>query len=484
MPAVQLKRQEQIQERIANSLVARTELSDLADSSTMKHMVVATAREIDDLYFQLFNLTLLFSIDQASGEDLDERARDIQPGTISRISAQRAVGNIVFSRLTNTGQTVTIPAGTIVKTPDGKQFQTTIQTQITPTNAEQISGHGVGRDSPLTSAIALEPGSAGNVPPNTVTKFGQKPTGVDQVTNTTSFTQGRDQESDSAFRQRIKQFVKSLARSTVDALEFVALGVTETATNKEVLFSHVFEDPITPALVVLYIDDGAGTAETFEEVGNVSAPGGPTAEIVTAGLAGPPANTAVGGEEFLSLDRKPIKLEAGLILTSSTRGQLTRGTASGGQYDVNPASSLLFFQPPLSPGEQIKADYFRFTGLIEQVQKVIDGDPADRLNFPGYRAAGVLVRVLAPTVVVITVEATLILNEGADTATVRANVETAIQDYINNLGISGDVVRNELIERMMGVEGIQDLTLFAPASNITVLDDEIPRISSANIDLS
>lgn len=549
MPALQLQRYESILARMIARVVARAGLTDLNDSSVVKHILAAAAREIDDANFQLTRLQDTFSIDRAKGQDLVERAKEIQPGTLTQLQAQKAIGYVVFSRGTNTGATITIPANTAVKTSGGQQFRTTQQGIITNTSAEQISGHGVGRDSTPVAAVAVLPGADGNVAINTVTSFVSRPVGVDSVTNVTSFTQGRDIEEDDAFVARIKEFVAGLSKSTADALRSATRGVTDASTGRAVVFVHVYEDPVARGNVTLYIDDGAGTAATYIDdapngtgdaitapvsntqtltdsaanfqpnfigrsitvagatnpanngtfpitnvvgttqvlytnaagVVEASFPGtwSISGEIATAGLLGPPANSAVGGEEFLTLDRVPVRLESGFTLTSSLRGALVEGA----DYFLNPTSGLIYFTPALAATEVITAEYSYFTGLIAAVQKIVDGDPTDSINFPGVRAAGVMVRVLSPDIVQITVSAQLSLAQDADQATVFDDVESAITTYINGLGISGDVIRNEIIEKIMAVPGVTDVTLLTPAANLTILDSQLPRITAGDIDL-
>lgn len=468
MPVLQIKRQAQIQENIVNRVVGNSALSDLADSSGFKHLAVAFARELDAAYFQLSNLRRLFSIDSARGDDLDARARDIQPGRLRRSSNRRAVGTIVFSRRTNDLSTVIIPAGTVAITDTGIKVRTTQQTQITATTTAIVSS-GVGLDSGLVSAQAVEAGEAGNIASGSAVRLSARVAGVDSVTNPSAFTLGRDRETDQAFRTRLKSYVRSLARCTVEALEFAAVGLK--SGTAEVVFAHVFEDLVNRGDVTLYIDDGAGTAETTASA---------TGENVTLGLAGPPADTAVGGEEFLRLDNWPVRETSPITISSSTRGTLTPGV----DYALNPANGRLKFLTPLSAAEIISANYTYFTGLISEVQRVVDGDPNDRLNYPGFRAAGALVRVLSPGVVSQNVAATLTILEGFDQTTVRANVESAISSYINNLGISGDVVRAELIERIMATNGVYNVNLTQPTADQVILDDEIPRIDSSGITIS
>lgn len=465
MPQTQLRRFEQILQNEISLVVSRSRLSDVTNTSDFGKVLKATSRELDEAYFQLTRLTDLFDLSQASGEDLDERAKEIQPGTLKRIKARRAVGTIVFSRNSSTVGDVTIPTGTIVKTAAGILFRTTLQGAILNAQASSTA-------IPVT---AENPGAVGNVPAGTIVKFASKPAGVDSVTNAAGMTQGRDKEADDAFRQRLRNYLASLSRCPVQALEFAAVGTEDPVSGKAVAFAHIFEDPVDAGKVTLYIDDGAGTASTL---------GTPVVgEVVTANLAGPPAGSAIGGEEFLKLTQKPIDKDgSAFTVTSSIRGALTLGT----NVYLNPVSGLLFFDPPLAAAEVITASYTPFIDLIPVVQKVIEGDPDDRQNFPGYRAGGVRVRVLSPVVVTQGVEAVLTLATGTDRDTAVAAAQDAVMDYINNLGISGDVIRNKLIERIMEVSGVTDVNMTIPASNTPgiILDNQIARTSLSNISIS
>ncbi len=472
MPQQQLKTFPQILQRLIAKTVARSELSDLTDSSSVRHILAAVAREVDDAYYQMTRVTDSFSIDRAAGLDLDERARDIQPGTLRRLGPRRAQGLVVFSRATNDLTTIRVNAGTAIKTADGLIARTLEEAVITPTSPEQVTGHGLGRDAAPVSAIMDTPGADGNVAIGAITRFVNRPAGIVEVTNSSAFTGGRDQESDDSFRARLKEFVGSLARNTVEALEFVAVGIEDptTGSNKQVRFSHAFEDPIQRGNVTLYVDDGSGTARTVQTV---------TGENVTLGLVGPPADTAVGGEEFLQLDNWPVDARVPFEIRLNAT-PLVNNT----DYFLDPTNGRIFFTTPLANTDVVEADYTYFDGLIQEVQKVVDGDPADRANYPGWRAAGVRVVVNEPVIRNIEVEATLTLVLGTEFATAQAAVETAITDYINQLGISGDVVRNEIIERIMSVTGVSDVSLALPTGNINILDNEVARTTSGQISIT
>jgi len=531
------KTHDQILATMIAQAVARTNLSDVGDSSVLKHILSAAARSDSQQYYQMSLLLQLFSIDTAAGEDLDERAKDIQPGTIARLVATQAVGTVVFSRRGTTG-TVLIPVGTKVKTSDGISFSTTALGEITAASAEQITGHGVGRDSVPIPCIADLGGASGNVTANTITKFSNKPAGVDEVTNPNSTQYGRDLESDDSFRARIKAFIASLPRCTPNAIESLLIGQQDPVSGATILFAHVYEDPINRGNVTAYIDDGTGSAESiartavalsgtwtwnntttvlttnttgvtagtfirkdsspllFFEVsvvvpntsvtilnpGTATIPTGAGAsskatEKLTLGLDGPPPDTAVGGETTLYLDQIPIKASEPIALVSSIRGPLVLNT----DYILNTASGQIDFTPALVNSEIIIADYTYFTGVIAFAQKLVDGDPNDRTNYPGYRAAGVLVIVDTPQVLLQTVQVSITVKDGYDQTDAKNLARTAIKDYINGLGISGDVILSELTKRIMEVAGIYDVDVILPASNIILLDDQLARITDPNI---
>ncbi len=472
MPQQQLRTYEQILQRMIAKVVTRSALSDLTDSGAVRHILTAVAREVDDGYYQLTRVTDGFSLDRAAGFDLDERARDIQPGTLRRLGPRRATGFQVFSRPTNDGTTLTIPVGTAVRRADGTVARTTQEATITNTSPEVITGHGVGRDSNAVTVTADTAGAAGNAAINAYSRFVSRPSGIVETLNTTALTGGRDTESDDAFRARLRNFVASLARNTAQALEFAAIGVVNPAGTNEVVYSHVFEDPIQRGNVTLFIDDGAGTTRTSESA---------TSENVTAGLAGPPADSAVGGEEFLTLDNAPVDATQPITITRTPAGGSAIALVLNTDVFLNPANGRMYFATPLLAGDVVNATYTYYTGLITQVQRVIDGDPNDRANYPGWAAAGVRVIVREPRVRTIAVEGTLTLREGFEFTTVQTAVQTSITEYINQLGISGDVIRNEIIERIMAVDGVLDVSLVAPSDNVNILDSEIPRTSLASL---
>ena len=115
---------------------------------------------------------------------------------------------------------------------------------------------------------------------------------------------------------------------------------------------------------------------------------------------------------------------------------------------------------------------------------VINGDPNDRTNYPGYAPAGVRVQVLPPFALQQTVIASLSLDEGYDRATVATAVSAALNRYINSLGVSKDVIFTELVHAAQSVPGVRDIVFNQPTGNVAIGSDELARVVSSNISVT
>jgi uncharacterized phage protein gp47/JayE len=464
VPAFQPRARPEILRDMIARVVARSTLTGVTRNNALFHVLAAAASEDAEQYFQMARLRDLFSIDKASGSDLDARAKEIVPGTLTRRGPVQATGNVTFSRPGTTG-TVAIPTGTTLAASDAQgqiNFQTTSAGSI-------LAGS---TSSGLVPVAAVEAGARGNVAAGSISQFVSRVAGVPVVTNASALTNGQDRESDASFRARLRAFVQGMSRGTVSAIESFATNVV-LASGQRVIFANLKEPVIPTGTVSLYIDDGTGNVETFDS----SLIGSP--EVLLA--------SAIGGEVALTTTNKPVRDDGSLVVeldTGSGYTTLVRNT----DYVFDPAGGRITFTVALSAGDAVRAQYRYYTGLIQEVQKVVDGDPLNPLVYPGVRPAGIQVLVLAPSLLSQSVTATISVLSGYDVTSVAANVSTAIQSYINNLPIGDDVIASELIERAMGVTGmfnfkLQSLTGSSPAADQIVLDDQVARISAASITL-
>jgi len=462
MAAYQAETKAQILQRMVNYVVSRSSLSDLTQTGGAYTLLAAIARAIERA--QQGELALLddTDLDKATGQDLVEIGKIYN---ISKTSALYATSTVVFSRTGTTG-TVTIASGTQVRVPSataGENLDYTTTAVGTILNGFTTS-----------AAVAIksaDTGSKYNVAPAAISSFVSKPSGVDAVTNPNAITNGRDEQTDDEYREAIRNKIRSLSRSTVLGLEGAAQGVEDSVSGKTVRFVGVYEDEFwdkydpTQPQVTVYIDDGNGTAEST---------------WVNVGVA---VLTATGGESDIYLPAKPIKPSATFTLYINALAVASANfwfTPERGHVKLSPT----VYPDGLTAGDAVKADYTEFTGLIKEVQKVIDGDPADRSTYPGYRAGGIRVAVLAPNIVAQTVQGDVTILSGYDQATVLAMAEVVVAAYINNLSIGEDVLRAEIIERIMGVTGVYNLNLTRPAADVLIDERQIARVSSSAITLT
>ena len=127
----------------------------------------------------LLNMAFL---DTATGMYLDRRALDFNE---VRRQATHSNGKLQFS----SPQNVYIPTGTVAAV-DGQFFETTEAGRVLDGSA-------------LVPARCTVPGSAGNVPANTIQTLVTSVPGVRSVNNPAAFGGGADQESDEEYRQRL-----------------------------------------------------------------------------------------------------------------------------------------------------------------------------------------------------------------------------------------------------------------------------------------
>lgn len=440
-------------------VVARSKLKGLFRNSASFHIVAAAATELAEVYIQLARLRAVFSIDKATGSDLDERATEIVGNIITRRAPLYASGTVVFSRPGTVG-TITIPAGTIIAAQDAAglvRFRTTAPGSI-------LAG---GTSSTPVSIVAIEAGVRGNVEAGTITRFVTRIAGATSVTNQTKLSNGRDRESDLAFRARLKDYVQSLSRGTPAALEGFARNVLLT-DGRRVVFARL-DEPVTPTgQVYLYIDDGTGAAESYAST-YVGAP-----ETIVASAAGGEANVFTG--------ERPIRDDGSFILRINGAARVR-----GSDYALNPALGQIELASPLIAADEVTVEYRHYTGLIQMTQRVMDGDSALPLAFPGVRPAGVMVLVRAPQTVFQTVTAQVVVESDYDTSAVSAAVSSAIQGYINSLDIGEHVIAAEIVQRAMNVGGVHNFRITdlsgstPPVVDQLILPYQVARVAGASI---
>lgn len=176
----------------------------------------AAAAQIQGLYHQA-QWVLDQSFPQtAQGKYLEQHA--LLRG-ITRSVATCAGGTLRFGISSALASDLTIDSGTVCMTETGIRFATTASVIL---HAGALYA-----DAP---AVALEPGKAGNVAPNTITLMAAMPVGVRACTNPEAFRGGDDAESDLSLRQRLLDSYRRLPNGANAAYyEQVALSFNGVA---------------------------------------------------------------------------------------------------------------------------------------------------------------------------------------------------------------------------------------------------------------
>ncbi len=189
-------------------LLAKQEFGDdidLSENSRFLRFLEIIAKREDELWQLAEKIYYSAFIDFATGQILDNIATLVG---YKRIPARRATGTVVFSRSTPAPSDIIIPAGTRVATSDESVVFQTTEAVVLVAGSTRV-------EAPIE---AVEPGSAGNVAANTITKIVDPISGIESVNNPNPTKGGRYAETDEEFRYRIKTTIQSLGKATLDAI--------------------------------------------------------------------------------------------------------------------------------------------------------------------------------------------------------------------------------------------------------------------------
>lgn len=196
------------------------------------------------------------------------------------------------------------------------------------------------------------------------------------------------------------------------------------------------------------------------------------------------ANAATGGtnEESDYEYKKRFQLYVEGLGRSNIAGLETGALSVNG---ITSATAQELFPPVSNVNVRLYIDDGSVSGVTAQqiadVQAVIDGDGTEAN--PGYRAAGVNVVVLGPSIVTQNVVATITLISDAplDQTQVETDINTVLTNYINNLGVGVDIIKNELIAAIMGVYGVVDVSMGTPAGNTAISSAQVGRLGTVTL---
>lgn len=120
------------------------------------------------------------------------------------------------------------------------------------------------------------------------------------------------------------------------------------------------------------------------------------------------------------------------------------------------------------------------TQMQEEILKVLNGDPSDYVNYPGFRAAGIPVNVVGPNVTPVNVTVTVYrVGTTYDADDIRNRVKTAIEQYVNTLRLGQNVIVFEIARVAKSAHSaVYDLLISDPTVNIPIDAGSVARTGS------
>ena len=230
-------------------------LVDLAIGSILRSIAESNAGVAMWIQQLIVNLLVTTRAATCSGDDLNSWMADF---SFPRLSAVQAVGQVTFSRFTATSQAL-VPVGSQVTTTDGTQAYSVVAdtTNVAFNTAQSGYVISVGVSSLVVPVQANTAGAAGNAQAGTVTVISGSIQYVDTVTNSTTFSSGKDAESDDAYRARFILWIASLSKATKAAIGYalssLQSGVTYTLTE-----NYAYNGTPQPGYFYAVVDDGSG----------------------------------------------------------------------------------------------------------------------------------------------------------------------------------------------------------------------------------
>ena len=459
----------EILRELAARVVNRTDLTDVIPGSVLHTILSTVAEEFASTEYRLGEIRDSFFLEGASGSDLDERAAEMPARSISRLQAVPASGQVTITR-DDTDAAFTLPAGALFGRKDNSRiFYRTLE------DVTFIIGEG----SKTISVTCTTSGEEGNVSSGNISIVVAQDR-ISTVTNEAAFTSGKNEETDDSLRSRLRAYLASLSRSQDLALEFEALNF-QASNGKRFTSAKLVLDPEVPGYTELLVDDGTGLGRLLLEPGSrprfitetfdmtipdpavrrlrvmqipyviapsasIVAPSGVKLWISPDGTTNPPvsANNAyrqlTEGVHYIALP------ERGLIYFLDAA------------YDQNNSTGIHFETDMIirMPGYNVRT----FTDSpsyiqIDELQRLIEGDPNNPTSSPGMRAAGTRVRVLPAPVTTVSFTVSALFQSNSDLELGQTAVELAASDFVNNLAPGEPLYLNRLVAHL--INSISDL---------------------------
>lgn len=456
---------------LAARVVARTDLTDLAEGSVLMHLVSTVAEELALAELRLKQIRDSYHPETAAGADLDERARELPPHGMQRRPATRAQGAVL--RLTrideatdaqkaageNYPDALTVPKGALFRRADDptQTYETTEDVTFAGSAGAGLPGESVKSSVYIRAANA---GAAGNCDIGSIVEVVSAPAQIIAATNPLALDNGRERESDAQLRERMLVYMASLARCQPAALEYAALDF-ESSLGTRAMYAKVYEDPTNRGYSELVIDDGSGLEAN-------TTPG-----AATEGLVPAHGQVVLYHESPATDPIERIEVSRGGVVTTYRYDQ-------GDYISLHERGLVYFPEGKLLPNDRWQiAGYDVYTGLVSELQQYIEGDTSRPIEFPGWRAAGTRVVVRPARTEYLSFDMHVIPRQYIALGDVSTELETAAIEYMRSLAPGETLYASRLLDRLMDNSKVLSIRLFEPGTSTFLQDHPAPAYDAS-----
>lgn len=106
--------------------------------------------------------------------------------------------------------------------------------------------------------------------------------------------------------------------------------------------------------------------------------------------------------------------------------------------------------------------YKYYIGLIRELNKVIYGDPADRINYPGWRAGGTRIGIKQAILRRVKASFSVRIKSGVPFVEIRDRVKAAVAGYVNDLDVGESVSISRMISAANSIPGVVSVSVTFP----------------------
>jgi hypothetical protein len=178
---------------------------------------------------------------------------------LTRLPAVAATGNVTFARFTPSQQAF-VTVGRQVTTTTGNVSFTVIADTTNPDYNPSLEAYVIpaGISSVQAKVQCNTAGLSGNVVADAINVISSPISGVDTCSNALAFTNGEAQQSDAELRQYFIDYLNSLSKATLTALEFAVESVQE-GLKYIIVENEAYDGTEQLGYFYIVVDDGSGS---------------------------------------------------------------------------------------------------------------------------------------------------------------------------------------------------------------------------------